>query len=209
MRNSLPELSDATRIRLQRLGLSDRDTDVLMTIDAGREVGMDGTVGKGAIFYFDAISRNRDPKMVVNWITQELLGQLAARSYTFAQNPISVEQMGKLIDLVKDSVITGSAGKTLLRHMLDHPSGDMPAKLAKELSIEAVAEGDASLDRWCHEAIETLPDESEAVRKGNLKVVNKLVGKVMKASRSTADAVTVRSLLLKLLAPARTHQSNL
>jgi aspartyl-tRNA(Asn)/glutamyl-tRNA(Gln) amidotransferase subunit B len=87
--------------------------------------------------------------------------------------------------------------------MLDHPSDDLPTMLAKKLSIIALAEGDASLEKWCHEAIETLPDESEAVRKGNLKVVNKLVGKVMKASRSTADAVTIRTMLLELLAPAR------
>lgn len=63
----MPELPDATRVRLQNKGLSVRDTDVLMAIDAGREVGIDGTVGRGAVTYFDAISQNRDPKVVVNW----------------------------------------------------------------------------------------------------------------------------------------------
>lgn len=63
----MPELPDATRVRLQNKGLSVRDTDVLMAIDAGREVGIDGTVGRGAVAYFDAISQNRDPKVVVNW----------------------------------------------------------------------------------------------------------------------------------------------
>jgi aspartyl-tRNA(Asn)/glutamyl-tRNA(Gln) amidotransferase subunit B len=64
---SMPELPDVTRLRLQREGLSARDSDVLMSIDAGREVGIDGDIGSGAVAYFDAISKGRDPKVVVNW----------------------------------------------------------------------------------------------------------------------------------------------
>jgi aspartyl-tRNA(Asn)/glutamyl-tRNA(Gln) amidotransferase subunit B len=41
-------------------------------------------------------------------MTHELLGQLAARKETFAQNPVSVEQMGELIDLVQNRSITGN-----------------------------------------------------------------------------------------------------
>lgn len=40
-------------------------------------------------------------------ITQALLGQLAARSETFTENPISVEQLGNLVDLVQQGTITG------------------------------------------------------------------------------------------------------
>lgn len=63
----MPELPDATRERLQALGLSHRDADVLMAIDSGREVGYDGELGHGAVAYFDSLSRGRDPKIVVNW----------------------------------------------------------------------------------------------------------------------------------------------
>lgn len=67
IKSSMPELPDETRLRLQQQGLSARDSEVLMSIDAGREVGIDGKVGSGAIAYFDAISKGRDPKVVVNW----------------------------------------------------------------------------------------------------------------------------------------------
>lgn len=63
----MPELPDATRARLRQRGLTVRDTDVLMAVDAGREVGIDGIVGRGAVAYFDEISKHRDPKVVVNW----------------------------------------------------------------------------------------------------------------------------------------------
>lgn len=64
----MPELPEATRLRLVARGLSERDTEVLMSIDSGREVGLDGEPGSGgALSYFDDLSKGRDPKVVVNW----------------------------------------------------------------------------------------------------------------------------------------------
>lgn len=104
----MPELPDAIHKRLLAQGLSVQDTNVLMTADAGREMGMDGTFGQGGVVaYFDAVSEGRDPKIVVNWIVQVLFGQLAARNRTFAENPITVAQLGSLVDMVQSGVITG------------------------------------------------------------------------------------------------------
>ncbi|KAJ3551097.1 hypothetical protein NM688_g4936 [Phlebia brevispora] len=195
IRAEMPELPDATRSRLQALGLSHRDADVLMTIDSGREVGHDGQLGHGAIAYFDTVAQGRDPKVVVNWITHELLGQLSHRHETFMENPLSATQMGDLIDLVQDKKITGTAGKTILRHVLEHKSTAMPSVLAKELSLLSNDDGDASLQKWCEEAIDTLTEEAQAVRDGNVNVINKLVGFVMKRSRGTANAKAARAIL--------------
>ena len=63
----MPPLPDATRARLLEQGLSQRDVEVLMDVDSGREVGFDGELGHGAVAYFDEVSRGRDPKVVVNW----------------------------------------------------------------------------------------------------------------------------------------------
>lgn len=63
----MPELPHVTKARLLAKGLSERDVDVLMAIDMGKEVGYDGELGQGAVAYFDTISQNRDPKVVVNW----------------------------------------------------------------------------------------------------------------------------------------------
>jgi aspartyl-tRNA(Asn)/glutamyl-tRNA(Gln) amidotransferase subunit B len=40
----------------------------------------------------------------------ELLGQLAARKDTFSDNPVSVEQMGELVDMVQCGQMTGVYG---------------------------------------------------------------------------------------------------
>ena len=67
IRRKMPELPTATRARLLDQGLSERDVDVLMDVDSGREVGFDGELGRGAVAYFDQVSRGRDPKAAVNW----------------------------------------------------------------------------------------------------------------------------------------------
>ena len=63
----MPALPNATRARLLEQGLSRRDVEVLMDVDSGREVRVDGELGRGTVAYFDEVSRGRDPKTVVNW----------------------------------------------------------------------------------------------------------------------------------------------
>jgi aspartyl-tRNA(Asn)/glutamyl-tRNA(Gln) amidotransferase subunit B len=63
----MPELPDATRSRLAGLGLSAQVIDVLMSVDAGREVGFDGQLGAGAVAYFDTVAATREPRVVANW----------------------------------------------------------------------------------------------------------------------------------------------
>ncbi|KZT71565.1 Glutamyl-tRNA amidotransferase B subunit [Daedalea quercina L-15889] len=199
MRTKMPELPDATRARLLGLGLSRRDADVLMDVDSGREVNFDGELAPGPVAYFDQISHGRDPKVVVNWITHELNGQLAFREEPFSKNPITVEQMGGLIDLVQSGKLTGTAGKTLLRYMLDKPSGQTADELARELSLLIEDDDGTALQKWCGEAITALPKQADAVRSGNVNVLNKILGHVMKSSKGRADANAARATLLEML----------
>jgi aspartyl-tRNA(Asn)/glutamyl-tRNA(Gln) amidotransferase subunit B len=42
-------------------------------------------------------------------ITHELLGQLAFRNESFRSNPVSVETMRELLELIRDGSLTGAA----------------------------------------------------------------------------------------------------
>ncbi|KAG9317817.1 putative glutamyl-tRNA amidotransferase [Chiua virens] len=88
VRVSMPELPHETRERLINIGLSEQEAEVLMAVDAGRE-------------YFDRLAQGRSAKAAMNWMIHELLGQLAARRETFSDNPVTVEQMGELVDMVQ------------------------------------------------------------------------------------------------------------
>ncbi|EPQ58946.1 Glutamyl-tRNA Gln amidotransferase B subunit [Gloeophyllum trabeum ATCC 11539] len=186
IRSTMPELPDATRARLICQGLTSRDADVLMSVDAGREVGFDGQLGEGAVA-----------------LTHDLLGQLTARNLTFKENPISTGQLGDLIDLVQKGLLTGTSGKTLLRYMLDHRTQEMPSQLARDMSLLALPadadNGTSELEGWCREAMDALPSETAAARQGNRNVVNKLVGRVMKISRGRANALKAKEVIESML----------
>jgi len=83
--------------------------------------------------------------------------------------------------------------------MLDNPSSKTPEELAKEHSLIALDKSDSSMEAWCREVVELNPEVAAAIRAGNINVVNKLVGRVMKKSRGTADALSVRKLLLEII----------
>lgn len=96
--------------------------------------------------------------------------------------------------------ILGTSGKTILRHILTTRSLEMPSALAAKLQLLTSPDADGSaLEEWCIHAIEAMPRESEAIRKGNMNVLNKLLGHVMKTSRGRADAQAARTLLQRLL----------
>jgi aspartyl-tRNA(Asn)/glutamyl-tRNA(Gln) amidotransferase subunit B len=146
------------------------------------------------------------------------LGQLALRKKSFYANPVSLEQMGGLIDMVQNGIVTGtvtiydpsfllasdkdvgSSGKLLLRHMLDHPSSKAPMELAEHLGLLAV-QGDDFLEQLCVQAITDMPEEADAVRRGVPNVINKLLGRVMRSSRGTVDPQSIRRMLQTLLCP--------
>lgn len=126
--------------------------------------------------------------------------------------------MGGLIDMVRDGMVTGkvivrdlilvfasdgcsgSSGKRLLRHMLDHPSSEAPSELAERLGLLA-NRGDGFLERLCTQVIAEMPEEADAMRRGVPNVINKLLGRVMKSSKGTADPQSIRKMLQKLLSP--------
>ncbi|KAG8681848.1 hypothetical protein FRC09_017189 [Ceratobasidium sp. 395] len=196
----MPTLPAETRTRLlSKYRLSSRDAEALMNIDTGADVGFDGEPPPrlGAIAYFESVvQERRDPKIVANWVTHELLGQLSFKNQNFSDNSLPPERLGELIDAIEDKVITGTSGKLLLRHLLETRSSGPLSTIIDTLGLKASF---SDLVDLCRTAIEMLPKESELVAKGNDKVLMKVVGQVMRLSKGTADAQAVREELLKQL----------
>ena len=83
--------------------------------------------------------------------------------------------------------------------MVETRSQADPAALAQELSLMALETNQDVLEELCQKAISEMSDEANAVRQGNIRVLNKLVGAVMKASRGRADALAVQRYLKEIL----------
>jgi aspartyl-tRNA(Asn)/glutamyl-tRNA(Gln) amidotransferase subunit B len=104
--------------------------------------------------------------------------------------------------LADHSNLPGTAGKTLLKHLiaLDTPNRPTISSLIAEHNLRSAA---SDITQLCQKAIESLPKEAEAVRNGNERVVMRLVGYIMKSSGGTADAQKARRILLELLAGSK------
>ena len=63
----MPALPNEIRERLSLRGLSPQDIDMLMAVDSGNDVGLDGRLNSGAVAYFEALAEGRGSKIVVNW----------------------------------------------------------------------------------------------------------------------------------------------
>lgn len=72
------------------------------------------------------------------------------------------------------------------------------SEVAENLSLLAWGQKHDELVKACQTAVAALPGEVDAVRRGNIKVLNKLVGYVMKLSRGRADALVVQETLKRL-----------
>lgn len=65
---SLPELPDHLRQRLtKQYNLTQRDVDILLSVDAGKDVPFDGEASTSVVSFFEATAEGRSPKTVVNW----------------------------------------------------------------------------------------------------------------------------------------------
>ncbi|KAG5219735.1 Glutamyl-tRNA amidotransferase [Salix suchowensis] len=176
-----------------------------------------------------AKEKPRDPKVVLNWyadylpvwaqvsermqrIIHELVGQLSARRETFTAQRVPSSWLAELIDMVQGNIITRTSGKSLLRHTLHNPSVESPKQLAHKLDLIALRTddqvssagtaspaGDMDLAAICRASISQMPAEVVAYQAGNVNVLNKIVGHVMKTTRGRANALAVKAVLQAML----------
>ncbi|KAF9071746.1 Glutamyl-tRNA amidotransferase B subunit [Rhodocollybia butyracea] len=217
VRREMPLLPAATRARLLETysssGVTESNIDVLMNLDVSREIPYDGAPEStiGAVAYFELLcSPGRDPKFVMNWMIQNLLGQLSALGKSFCSDYIAVAQMGELLDLVGTKQMSRSSAKLLLKQMLISPSNTPVKQLAAEMDLlssvllntntaSVSPNEDDILHNVCVRAIAALPREIEAIRNGNDNVYNKVIGWIMRETKGKVDAKQTKNMLKQLI----------
>ncbi|GAA5831548.1 hypothetical protein JCM3766R1_001800 [Sporobolomyces carnicolor] len=206
LRAELPELPDAAFERLQsQYSLSARDAGILVALGEGIEAesGEDAErAGEGSasigVTYFERVAKGRDSKVAANWVIHELLGQLTKTGYTLLNNPIEPEEFGPLVDAVTENRLTGTNAKALLRDYLsgtvstDSERPTFSSHLSSVLAASPPPPSATSFLPLVLEIIESHPAEVDKIKKGQVKVVMRLVGELMKRSGGKADAKWAR-----------------
>lgn len=183
LKGALPELPDAKKARfIAEYGLSPYDASVLV---AEREQAD----------YFEAVAKGRDGKAAANWVINELFGRLNKEGKDIADSPVSAAQLGGLVDLIGENVISGKIAKDLFE-ILWTEGGD-PREIVEARGMKQVTDTGA-IEKAVDEIIAANPDKVEQV-KAKPTMLGWFVGQAMKASGGKANPQALNEILKRKL----------
>jgi aspartyl-tRNA(Asn)/glutamyl-tRNA(Gln) amidotransferase subunit B len=180
---ALPELPDAKKARfVEAYGLSFYDAGVLVAERASAD-------------YFEAVAKGRDGKAAANWVINELFGRLNKEGLDIAASPVSAAQLGAIVDLIGEGVISGKIAKDLFEIVWSE--GGDPRALVEARGLRQVTDTGA-IEKACDAIIAANPDKVEQV-KAKPTLLGWFVGQVMKATGGKANPQAVNDVLKKKL----------
>ncbi|KAI9490523.1 Aspartyl/glutamyl-tRNA amidotransferase subunit B [Zychaea mexicana] len=184
--HELPELPDETRARImERYNMSLDDAHALLN-------------EPGSLAFFEKVCQGRNPQAVLNWTVNDLFGELAKREIPFTKSPISIEQMGSLVDLVQSNKITGKIGKDVLRTMLEQETDMMPQEIVDRKGWARIDDSDL-LKNLCGDLMTKHPDQVAKFQNGEMKVFKWFIGQIMRKTKGMADPVQINKALCEAL----------
>ena len=184
IRKTLPELPDQKKHRfMDEYGLSLYDSSVLIAEQARAD-------------YFEAVANDNDAKLAANWVINELLGILNKNDQDLEDSPVTAEQLGGLIALIKDDTISGKIAKDVFSEM--YATGKDAADIVEEKGLKQVTDTGA-IEKIVDEVIAENPDNVEKYKGGKDKLFGFFVGQVMKKTQGKANPAVVNELLKKKL----------
>ena len=181
--SSLPELPDARIKRfMEQYGLSEYDATVLV-------------MDKGLADYYEAVVKlYNKPKDVANLLINDYLRWLNEFKIRPSQSKAKPEYIADLLKMLEEGTITIKILKEIMPEIV---KGTEPRKLIQEKGLTAVKDEEL-LNRVVDEVIQSEPEAAEKAKR-DPKVVNYLVGQVMKRTGKRADPYLVNQIIRKKL----------
>lgn len=176
---AMPELPATRASRYRELGLRGEDARII-----AYDVDMASL--------FDEALRHapHHARALANWLTVEVVGLLSAEGRSLSDTRVPADGLAKLVEMVENARVSGRAAKEILPEVV---AGSRPEELVAARGLEQVSD-EAALQAVVDEVLAANPELVERVSV-NPKALNALLGEVMRATRGTAKADVVRSLL--------------
>lgn len=136
------------------------------------------------------------PKMIANWVVNDLLSALGAASLTITESPVPPAALASLTGFIEEGVISGRQAKEVFAEMMT--TQKTPSAIIQEKGMQQVSDTGA-LEAFCQAALEAHPNVVADFKSGKESALNFLKGQVMKLSKGKANPALVGDILLKLL----------
>ena len=185
IRKSMPELPHQ---RLERLlsqyGISEYEARIFVQ---HKELGD---------FFEEAVKKFNEPKMIANWLLNDLLGLLNEKQIPLEESPVSPDRLAELVRLIKENVISTKIGKEVIKEMVE--TGRSASQIVEEKGLKQITD-EGEIRRIVEEVLSRFPSEVERFRQGEEKLLGFFVGQVMRETKGKANPKLVNQILREVL----------
>ena len=185
-RIALPELPDARRERFEdRYGLSSSDAALLVESRATAD------------FFEAAVAAYGEAgaaKTLANWLARDVREALTEADVALEECALEPAAFAGLVRSVAEGAVTAANARPLIAELVRR--GGDPAALIRERGLEAVSDR-GLLEAAADAVIADHPDMADQIRAGEDKVLNFLMGQIMKRTQGKANPGAAREILLK------------
>jgi aspartyl-tRNA(Asn)/glutamyl-tRNA(Gln) amidotransferase subunit B len=185
IRAELPELAARKCERFQaQYGLAEREARLLTSSRALAD------------FFEAAAARHGAPRSVAKWMLRDLRQALADRGREIEDAALTAEGLAGLLALVDAGRLTAQSARELLAELVER--GGDPAALARERGLEAVSDA-GELEAAVDAVLAECAEQVARYRAGETRMLNFLMGQVMRRTAGKASPGPVRELLARKL----------
>jgi aspartyl-tRNA(Asn)/glutamyl-tRNA(Gln) amidotransferase subunit B len=175
----LPELPDEKKARFMAdYGLPSYDAGVLVAERASAD-------------FYEEVAKGRDGKAAANWVINELFGRLNKEGKDITESPVSAAQLGAIIELIGENVISGKIAKDLFEIVFTE--GGNPREIVEKRGMKQVTDMGA-IEKAVDEIIAANPDKVEQA-KAKPTLLGWFVGQTMKATGGKANPQALNEIL--------------
>jgi len=153
-------------------------------------------------FFEAALETHHAPKLIANFVANDLLRELSAGSahgeqaLSVAECKLGPAHVGGLAKLIEEGVISKQIAKEVFTEMF--ASGEMPEAIVEKKGLKQ-SNDSGEIEALCRDAIAANPKAVQQYKDGNEKAINALKGPVMKATRGKANPAMLDELLKQLI----------
>ncbi|MEG1582389.1 MAG: Asp-tRNA(Asn)/Glu-tRNA(Gln) amidotransferase subunit GatB [Cetobacterium sp.] len=147
--------------------------------------------------YFEkVVELTKNPKLSSNWIMTEVLRELKDSGKTIEQSNISSEDLGKIINLIQNDVISSKIAKELFtKKLTDDRDPEVIVKEDGMVQVVDLGEIEGIIDQVLNENPKMVEDFKNSDEGRKPRVLKGLIGQVMKLSKGKANPKIVTELM--------------
>lgn len=154
-----------------------------------------------ADYFEEAVAIHQNPKLIANFIANDLLRELSSNdgeigSVHISECKVTPKSLANLVKLIDEGTISKQIAQDVFIEMFQ--SGESPDEIVEKKGLKQTSDT-GELQNICNEVIANNPKPVQQYKEGKETAINALKGQVMKITKGKANPAVVDQVLKELL----------